>query len=143
VSTEWFVHLVPSVSILPSAVAPFSSCPYLAAIANAVLIFITFVLSLPAIIFPDNRGWLKLHAWFTVGSATFTLGVGLAIWFDTLRTRSNLGVVWEQQTPQVRSLLQQRVCILSDFLLTHTRERGKQREGCFMIVGTPWATVQN
>jgi len=85
-----------------------SLCPLNAAIANAVLVFITFVISLPAIIYPDNRAWLKLHAWFVVASATFTLGLGLGIWFETLRTKSNLGVVWEQQTPRVRSLLQQR-----------------------------------
>ena len=92
-------------------VAFYLICPFLAAIANAILVFIAFILSLPAIIYPDNRRWLKLHAWFVVASATFTLGLGLAVWFDTLRTRSNLGVVWEQQTPRVRSLLQQRVRI--------------------------------
>lgn len=34
--------------------------------------------------------------------------IGLDIWVQTLKTRSNMGALWAQQTPQVQSLLQQR-----------------------------------
>lgn len=45
--------------------------------------------------------------------AIFTLVVGLRVWFDTLKTRANLSSLWGQQTPQVQSLLQQRVRLIS------------------------------
>lgn len=81
-----------------------------AAIANASLIFFTFALSLPGLIFRENRGWLKTHAWLVVACALFTLALGLSIWFETLRTRAMLGRMWDAQTAEVQSLLQTRVC---------------------------------
>ncbi|CAG8951343.1 hypothetical protein HYFRA_00008093 [Hymenoscyphus fraxineus] len=82
-------------------------CPLNAAIANAVLVFITFLISIPAIVIPSTRGWLKLHGYLTVICALFTLNIGLSIWFETLRTRKNLSVIWISQPPQTQSLLQQ------------------------------------
>ena len=37
--------------------------------------------------------------------------IGLVLWFDTLKTRSNLSTVWAAQTQEVQSLLQQKVRI--------------------------------
>jgi len=85
-----------------------SRCPLTAATVNAIFIFATFLLSLPAIILPKNRFWLNVHGWLVVICALFTLVVGLDIWFETLKTRSNLAVAWGQQTPLTQSLLQQR-----------------------------------
>jgi hypothetical protein len=82
-------------------------CPLKAAIINAIVIVITFVVSLPAVALTTSRGWLKAQGWMIVGCAVFTLILGLDIWLSTLKTRSNLAVVWGQQTPQVQSLLQQ------------------------------------
>lgn len=79
-----------------------------AATVNAIFIFTTFAVSLPAIIFPKNRILLNLHGWLVVICALFTLVVGLDIWYKTLKTRSNLAVAWGQQTAQTQSLLQQR-----------------------------------
>lgn len=81
----------------------------IAAIANAVMVFVTFLSSLPGILLPDNRRLLKVHGWLVIASGFFTLGVGLSIWFETLKTRSMLGEMWQEQTSQVRSLLQQKV----------------------------------
>jgi hypothetical protein len=81
-----------------------------AAVANAVLIFITFGLSIPAITVRENRSWLKFHGWMVVACGMFTLGLGLSIWFETLTTRSVLSTIWAEQAPDVQSLLQQRVC---------------------------------
>jgi len=82
-------------------------CPLTAAVANAVVVFFTFLVSLPAIIMPMTRGWLKVHGYMVVVCAVFTLIIGLDTWFDTLRTRSNLSNVWALQSPSTQSLLQQ------------------------------------
>ncbi|PGH26402.1 hypothetical protein AJ80_01900 [Polytolypa hystricis UAMH7299] len=83
-----------------------SHCPLNPAIANAVMVFVTTALSLPAIILPNDRLWLKLHGYLVVVCGLFTLGLGLSIWFETLKTRSKLGVMWGQQTPEIQSMLQ-------------------------------------
>lgn len=78
------------------------------AIANGALIFFAFVLSLPALSLQKTRGWLKLYGWAVLVSAIVTLAIGLAIWFSTLKTRSNLRTFWAEESPAVQSLLQQR-----------------------------------
>ncbi|KAI9809307.1 MAG: hypothetical protein M1825_002598 [Sarcosagium campestre] len=82
--------------------------PVKGVIANAVFIFITFFLSLPALVLPTTRTWLRVHGWAVVMCATFTLVLGLNIWYHTLKTRSNLGYMWGQQPARTQSLLQQR-----------------------------------
>jgi len=84
-------------------------CPLSAAIGNAGLIFVTFLTSLPAMILPMTRGWLKLHGYMTVVCAMFTMILGLTIWFETLRTRSNLFKVWMSQPAATQSLIQQKL----------------------------------
>lgn len=76
---------------------------------NAIFIFVTFLLSLPALFLPTNRGWLRAQGWLVVFCATFTLGLGLAIWVETLQTRAALNNVWARETPLIQSLLQQKV----------------------------------
>jgi len=83
-------------------------CPLTAGVVNAILMFLTFLLSLPALALPMNRGWLKLQGWLLVTCSFFTLILGLFIWFDTLQTRRNLSVIWGQQDSNVQSLLQEK-----------------------------------
>jgi hypothetical protein len=80
-----------------------------AATANAVLIFITFLFSIPAMVMPMTRGWLKLHGVMVVFCAVFTLVLGLDIWFGTLKTRTNFLTVFSNQPDSTRSLVQQSV----------------------------------
>jgi hypothetical protein len=80
-----------------------------AATVNAVFIFVTFLFSIPGMIMPMTRGWLKLHGYMVVVCALFTLVLGLSIWFETLETRSNLMTVWSAQPASTQSLLQQTV----------------------------------
>jgi len=82
-------------------------CPLEAAIGNAVVVFVTFLASVPAMVLPMTRGWLKLHGYLTVVCAMYTMILGLIIWFETLRTRSNLSVVWNSQAAATQSLIQQ------------------------------------
>jgi len=82
-------------------------CPLTGAVANAIIIFVTFLASLPAIIMPMTRGWLKLHGYMVVICGVFTLIIGLDIWFTTLKTRSELSTVWSTQSAADQSLLQQ------------------------------------
>jgi hypothetical protein len=85
-----------------------SMCPLTAAVANAVLIFFTFLVSVPAMVMPMTRGWLKFHGYLTVICAIFTLVIGLSIWFETLKTRKNLSNIWNAQPQSTQSLLQQK-----------------------------------
>lgn len=73
--------------------------------------FFVFLISLPALAMPMNRGWLKLQGWLVVSSAVFTLIIGLFIWFSTLQVRKNLGVVYAMQSSNVQGLMQTRVWI--------------------------------
>ncbi|KAF1991633.1 tetraspanin [Aulographum hederae CBS 113979] len=83
-------------------------CPLTAGVVNAVFIFVTFVIGLPALVLPNNRGWLRAQGWAVVLCGTFTLILGLVIWFDTLATRSNLSSIWGQTPPLDQSLLQEK-----------------------------------
>jgi hypothetical protein len=82
-------------------------CPLTGAVANAIMVFITFLISIPAMVIPMTRGWLKLHGYMVVVCALFSMILGLDLWFDTLKTRSNLSVVWNTQPASTQSLLQQ------------------------------------
>jgi len=59
---------------------------------------------------PDNRFWLKIQGWLVLVCATFTLVLGVIVWFTTLRTRAELDTVWGQQSAAMQSMLQQKVC---------------------------------
>lgn len=78
-----------------------------AAGVNALFIFATFLLSVPAIVFPTHRTFLRIHGYAVVFCALFSLTIGLIIWFSTLKTKSNLSVIWFN-TPDAQSLLQQK-----------------------------------
>lgn len=83
-------------------------CPLMATGINAIFIFGTFILSVPAVISTNNRTILRLHGYAVVLCALFSMIIGLDIWFETLKTRSNMAALWAQQTPHVQSLLQQK-----------------------------------
>ncbi|KAF3008759.1 phospholipid scramblase 1 [Curvularia kusanoi] len=83
-------------------------CPLTAGVVNAIFVFATFLLSLPALFLPTNRGWLRAQGWLVVICGTFTLGLGVAIWVETLQTRQNLSALWGREPPQIQSLLQQK-----------------------------------
>ena len=99
-------------------------CPLTAGVVNAIFVFVTFLLSLPALFLPTNRGWLRAQGWLVVICATFTLTLGVAIWVETLQTRRNLRDLWGRETPQIQSLLQQKVDLTEyqvprECMLTH------------------------
>ncbi|KAF2097777.1 tetraspanin [Rhizodiscina lignyota] len=83
-------------------------CPLTAGIANAVIVFFTFLMTIPVIILPSNKSFLRIQGWFVTLCAVFTLILGLVIWFDTLATRANLSHVWAQQDATRQGLLQQK-----------------------------------
>jgi len=85
-----------------------STCPLNAAIGNSVFVFFTFLMSIPAIVMPMTRGWLKFSGYLTVISGLFTMIIGLTIWFETLKTRKNFSTVWVNQPASTQSLLQQK-----------------------------------
>jgi hypothetical protein len=60
-------------------------------------------------VMPMTRGFLKFHGYLVVVSALFTMIIGLTIWFETLKTRSNLSNIWNLQPASTQSLLQQKV----------------------------------
>ena len=79
-----------------------------ASLANAALVLITFLFSIPSFITKTDRIFLKIHAYAVVICAIFTLVIGLNIWFQTLSTGANLKNLWGEQTEEIQSLLQQR-----------------------------------
>lgn len=82
-------------------------CPLTGSIVNAVFIFVGFVVSLPAMVIPTTRGWLKFHGYFVTFCALFTMILGLTLWFETLKTRNNLFNIWNRQPAATQSLLQE------------------------------------
>ena len=80
-----------------------------AGVVNSIFIFVTFILSLPALFLPMNRGWLRTQGWLVVFCAMFTLGLGLSVWVGTLTTRNHLSILWGREPPLIQSLLQQKV----------------------------------
>lgn len=80
-----------------------------AAIVNAIIMFVTFLTTIPALLMPTSRMWLKLHGYLVFACAMVSMVIGLVLWFDTLKTRSNLSTVWAAQPQDVQSLLQQKV----------------------------------
>lgn len=83
-------------------------CPLTAGVVNAIFMFVTFLLSLPALFLPQNRGWLRAQGWLVVFCAAFTLGLGLSVWVGTLQTRRHLSDIWGRESPLTQSLLQQK-----------------------------------
>ncbi|KAF2873179.1 tetraspanin [Massariosphaeria phaeospora] len=83
-------------------------CPLTAGVVNSIFVFVTFILSLPALFLPLNRGWLRAQGWLVVFSAIFTLGLGLTVWVETLETRRRLNDIWGGEAPLIQSLLQQK-----------------------------------
>jgi len=84
-----------------------SLCPLRAAFVNGVFIVFTFMLSLPGLALPTSRMWLWLHGWLVAFCITFTLALGLDLWLQTLKMRSNLSALWARQSPQIQGLLQE------------------------------------
>ncbi|KFZ00953.1 hypothetical protein V501_10331 [Pseudogymnoascus sp. VKM F-4519 (FW-2642)] len=80
-----------------------------AAMVNAIIMFITFLTTIPALLMPTSRMWLKLHGYLVFICAMVSMVIGLVLWFDTLKTRSNLSTVWAAQAQEVQSLLQQKL----------------------------------
>ncbi|OBT79856.1 hypothetical protein VF21_01612 [Pseudogymnoascus sp. 05NY08] len=84
-------------------------CPLTAAMVNAIIMFVTFLAIIPALLMPTSRMWLKLHGYLVFICAMVSMVIGLVLWFDTLKTRSNLSTVWAAQPQEVQSLLQQKL----------------------------------
>ncbi|KAI4273049.1 MAG: hypothetical protein LQ337_004893 [Flavoplaca oasis] len=82
--------------------------PLNSALFDAGLIFFTFLVSIFGLIFTTKRAWLKVHCWMVLGCIIVTLVIGLQIWFSTLKTRANLAVMWDAESPQMQDLLQER-----------------------------------
>ncbi|KAL8413586.1 hypothetical protein RB594_005013 [Gaeumannomyces avenae] len=80
--------------------------PLTAGIVNAVFIFVTFALTIPAVATP-TRGWLKMSGYLVVVNALFTLCIGTFLWVTTLKTREALSPVWNAQSAGVQSLMEQ------------------------------------
>ncbi|KAI9786451.1 MAG: phospholipid scramblase 1 [Geoglossum umbratile] len=83
------------------------SDPKTAAFVNGVFIIFAFMLSLPGLALPTSRMWLWMHGWLVAFCITFTLALGVDLWLQTLKMRSNLSTLWARQSPQIQGLLQE------------------------------------
>jgi len=84
----------------------FTYSPATAAIVNAGLVFFAFVVSIPGLILPSTRGWLRFLAVLVVMSAFFTMIIGLDIWGHTLKTRSEFSTIYATLPPSSQDLIQ-------------------------------------
>src|SRR5271170_1362238 len=69
---------------------------FAAAGINAIFIFATFILSIPAMASTTRRTILRCHGYAVVFCAVFSMLIGLVIWFETLKTQSNMAALWAQ-----------------------------------------------
>ncbi|KAH9888697.1 hypothetical protein F4778DRAFT_755007 [Xylariomycetidae sp. FL2044] len=79
--------------------------PFTAGIANAVLTFIAFLVTLPALA-TNSRSWLKIAAYLIVADGLFTMIIGLDLWIITLKLKQEYFDIWTSQTPAVQDLMQ-------------------------------------
>jgi len=83
-------------------------CPLTASMINAFVIFGAVLIAIPALFLPQPRFrfFLTAHTYLVMGSALFTLAIGLDIWFSTLKTKANFKPVFTSQTTYIQSMLQ-------------------------------------
>jgi hypothetical protein len=79
--------------------------PLTAGIINAILIFATFLSTIPGIITP-TRTWLKISGWMVVATALFTMAIGIDLWILSLRTKETFAPIFANQTDTVKGLMQ-------------------------------------
>ncbi|KAH8907895.1 hypothetical protein BR93DRAFT_572835 [Coniochaeta sp. PMI_546] len=79
--------------------------PLTAGIVNSVLIFVTFLITIPGIVMP-TRSWLKFGVYMTVVSAIFSMVLGLWLWIMTLKTKESFQLLWIAQPAAVQDLMQ-------------------------------------
>ncbi|KAI1339300.1 hypothetical protein F5Y15DRAFT_416170 [Xylariaceae sp. FL0016] len=79
--------------------------PFSAGIANAVMIFVTFLATLPALA-TNSRGWLKFAAGLVVACGLFSMIIGLDLWVLTLTLKATYSKMWNTQTAGVQDLMQ-------------------------------------
>lgn len=84
---------------------PCANNPTTAGIVNAVLIFLTFFVTLPGLA-TTSRKWIKLAGYMSVVCMFFTLVLGLYLWIFTLKTRGDFAPLFSAQTDAVKSLMQ-------------------------------------
>ncbi|KAK0749485.1 hypothetical protein B0T18DRAFT_322917 [Schizothecium vesticola] len=79
--------------------------PLTAGIANAIFVFVTFLVTIPGII-THARAWLKLGAVMTTCSAMFSMIIGLYLWILTLKTKDDFAPLWMAQSASVQDLME-------------------------------------
>lgn len=79
--------------------------PLQAGIVNAIMIFVTFALTLPGLVTPA-RGWLKLSGGLVTVCGLFSLCIGIYLWILTLRTKADFFQIWMRQEAPVQDLMQ-------------------------------------
>ncbi|KAK6354891.1 phospholipid scramblase 1 [Orbilia brochopaga] len=75
---------------------------------NGIISAATFLLSLPALALPMSLVWLRIHGWFVMICAVYSLVLGVLVWVDTLTERAAMFQAWKDIGPSVQTLLQER-----------------------------------
>lgn len=97
--------------------------PLDAGIANAAFILATFVATLPGLMMPTTRGWLKVSGYMVAFCALFTMCVGVFLWVMTLTIGQDFASTYDGLDPGTQDLIQTSVCLFlsitsSEALLT-------------------------
>lgn len=117
--------------------------PLDAGIANAVLMFATFLLIVPGLVTP-TRGLLKFAGGAIALCSIFTLCIGVFLWVLTLNTKAAFLSDWKGQSQDIQGLMENSVgfsCIL--YLIWDPAPRsghghGSEGATCRCGCGTVW-----
>jgi len=85
--------------------------PLEAGIANAALMFVTFLLILPGLLTP-TRTLLKIGGVAISVCGVFTLCIGLFLWIITLDTKATFFPIWKGQESNIQGLMETSVCLV-------------------------------
>ncbi|KFH46552.1 hypothetical protein ACRE_025860 [Hapsidospora chrysogenum ATCC 11550] len=80
--------------------------PLTAGIVNAGFILAAFLATLPGLLMPTTRGWLKFAGYFVTFCTIFTMCVGVYLWIMTLRIGEDFFEVYMDLDADVQALVQ-------------------------------------
>lgn len=88
--------------------------PLTAGMVNAGFILATFVMTIPGLLMPSARGWLKVSGYLVTFCAVFTLILGLDLWIMTLKIGENFTSVYMELESDVQGMIQSSVRVLEN-----------------------------
>lgn len=84
----------------------YETLPLPVGLVNAGFIIATFVATLPALLMPTTRGWVKVAGYMVTFCALFTMCLGVYLWNMTLTIGDDFFGTYTGLEPEVQGLIQ-------------------------------------